>query len=328
MKRVPGTTVARLALPLKVWLQRFAFLLLIVVALIMMMFSKADNALIERARTAVVDAVAPIMAVLSHPAQTVTDLLAEFEHLAVLRQENRRLREENARLLHWQDTAVRLQIENAALRGQLDYVPERLPRYVTARVVADTGGAFARSVLVNAGAESVGAGRAVRRGQAAISGEGLVGRVVEVGKHSARLLLLTDINSGVPVLVGAGGHRAVLGGNNDAQPRLQYLPGSAPIAVGDPIVTSGDGGVYPPGLAVGTVGQVSEQGVTIEPYVDFSRLRYVRIIDFGAEGILPPPETLLQATPRAVPSDLPVRSAPAPDAAAAAEPAAAAAADP
>ena len=137
----------------------------------------------------------PILDVMSRPASTIAEVVGAVRDLAALRAENVRLREENANLMHWQTLARQLDNENRALRGQLNFVPDPDPSFVTTRVVGDTGGAFVHSMLVNSGP------RRIRKGQAVIAGEVLVGRIAEVGQRSARVLLLTDINSHIPVML-------------------------------------------------------------------------------------------------------------------------------
>ena len=105
-----------------------------------------------------------------------------------------------------------------------------------------------RTVLVNAGTDD-----RVARGQAAITGEGLVGRLTEVGNRAARVLLITDLNSRIPVTIESSHANAVLAGDNSERPRLLYLPSPDAVKIGDRIVTSGEGGVFPPGLPVGVV---------------------------------------------------------------------------
>ena len=102
--------------------------------------------------------------------------------------ENERLREENRRLLSWQAEAARLSVQNKALRDMLN-VPslERAPAWTTARVVADAGGPFIQTLLIDAGAE-----RGVRKGMAAVTPQGMAGRVIGVGRRSGRVLLITD----------------------------------------------------------------------------------------------------------------------------------------
>lgn len=279
--RRPAGSLARLATPIKAWAQRFAFLLLIGSAFGLMMIAKTDILLIERARTSVTDAVVPVLDAASRPVTTVANILREGQELAALRAENAALREQNARLQHWQVVARRLEAENAALSQLLNMAPEPDIHYVTGRVVADSGGAFVRSVLLNAGAN-----QGVAKGQAALTGDGLVGRVTEVGRRSARILLITDINSRIPVVTEDSRMRAVLAGDNTAQPRLLYLPDDAEVQVGTRIVTSGHGGVFPPGLPVGMVSRAGEDGIRVQPFVDKARMEYLRVADYDMPGLL------------------------------------------
>ena len=177
--------------------------------------------------------------------------------------------------------ARQLEAENAALREMLSLAPEAGIGFVTARVIGDQGGAFVRSVLVNSG-ERHGAAR----GQAAVTGQGLAGRVAEVGEHTARVLLITDMNSRIPILVGAARDRAVLAGDNTDQPTLLYLEPRIEVQVGDRVVTSGHGGVFPPGLPIGRVAAVTEEEIRVQPFVDWSHLEYLRLIDYELPGIL------------------------------------------
>lgn len=284
-KRSPRVSVAGLALPFRVWAQRFAFLGLLALALALMLLSKADTGAIERVRIAIVDTIAPVMDVMGRPVQAAEEGLAAVNDFFLIHAENTRLREENERLMQWLQTARRLELENATLRAQLNYVPNTQPRYVTARVVADTAGVFYHSVLINAGKRHY-----VHRGQAVMAQGGVVGRIAEVGNRSARVLLLTDLNSRIPVVVDSTGDRAIVVGDNSPWPRLNYLPGNSPVSPGDRLLTSGHGGVFPPGLVVGTVAEVSETGVTVQPAVDLARLHQALVLDYGVEGILPAPE--------------------------------------
>lgn len=281
----------RLAKPLKAWVQRFAFLSLIGAAFALMLLGKADTLLVERARLAVVDAVSPILDAVARPVASIKHLVAEANELAALRSENRALRERIDRLLQWQAVARRLEAENDALRDSVSLVPDPIETYVSARVIADQGGAFVRAVLVNAGARD-----GVARGQGALAGDGLAGRVAEVGRRSARVLLITDINSRIPVAVGKGRERAVLAGNNDNRPRLLYLGPRVKVAPGDRVITSGHGGVLPPGLLVGTVASVDDGGVRVQPHMDRADMEFLRLVNFEMPGLLLPAEQEAAAT--------------------------------
>jgi rod shape-determining protein MreC len=77
-----------------------------------------------------------------------------------------------------------------------------------------------------------------------------------------------------------------LAGDNTDQPRIVHLPAGAPVTPGDRIVTSGHGGVFPPGIAVGVVASVDEDGVRVRPYVNWHRLEFVRVVDYSPRGII------------------------------------------
>ncbi len=282
MKPRNGPGVSRLALPLRGRIHRFAFLFLVVGAMALMLLSRTDNPVVERVSAVVTDVFSPIMDALSRPAASVKELVQNVREFADLREENIRLTRENERLLAWQEAAHRLAAQNEALQLLLDFKPVPKAHFVTARVIADAGGAFVRSVLINAGTA-----QGVSRGQAAVTGKGLAGQVVQVGYRSARVLLITDINSRVPVLVEGSRKRAILAGDNGILPRLTFLPVNASVAHGDRVVTSGHGGVFPPGLPVGRITVANDGVLRVAPFLDVDRLEFIRLVDYpGIEPLV------------------------------------------
>jgi rod shape-determining protein MreC len=173
------------------------------------------------------------------------------------------LERENAELRQWRDLALALAERNARYEALVS-APEQGPELVgpeapgvTARLVLDAGGPFRRTLLANAGVD-----HGVKRGYAAVNENGLVGRVVSVGRRSSRVLLLDDYNSRVPVVGQLSRVRAIVEGDNSnaptlqgvlrlGAPRLENVIGVQPPLEGEPVVTSGDGGLYPAGLLVG-----------------------------------------------------------------------------
>jgi rod shape-determining protein MreC len=276
----------RLAQPIKSLAHRFAYLGLVLTAVGLMILGKADQILMDGFRAAITDSVSPILDVVSRPVDSVSRAVNNVREMTRLQAEIAKLRESEARLLQWQAAARKLEAENKMLRDLLNFVPGPEPSFITARVISDTGGAFAHSLILNAGSRD-----SVAKGQAAVTGEGLIGRVDSVGNHSARILLITDLNSRIPVLVGPNRTRAIMAGNNSGQPRLIHLPPGETVALGDRVITSGHGGAFPPGLPVGVVVVIKENGISTQPLADLNRLEYVRVLDFGLGGILQAPET-------------------------------------
>jgi len=265
-------------------MQRAALPLLVLLSSTMIILGKADQVMFESLRVSVTDAAAPTLDLLSRPLAAFGHLTDRARDFVTVYQDNRRLAAENERLLNWQQVALKLASENSRLRELLKLTPEPTTTFVTARVIANSGGAYVRSLMVHAGSEN-----GIERGQAAVTGEGLVGRVTEVGSRAARVLLLTDLNSRVPVIVEGSQHRALLAGDNSERPCLRYLDTRAGVNIGDRVITSGQGGVFPPGLPVGVVASLDGEAPRVEPYVDLSRVEYLRIVDYGLADGLPKP---------------------------------------
>jgi len=164
-------------------------------------------------------------------------------------------------------------------------------RRTTVRIVADPGGPFVQTRLIDAGRD-----RGLEKGMAVVDAYGMVGRIVEVGERSARVLLITDFNSRIPVLVERSRDQAILEGRNGPLAELRFLPMSPSFAVGDRVLTSGRGGLLPPGLPVGEIVHVDERRVLVRPLVDWDRLDYVAVLESdpvpAPDGSLPSSEAI------------------------------------
>jgi len=272
----------RASMPFKNSAQRSTFALLLLLAAAILLIGKADPTVYERTRMTVIDIATPVLDTISHPVAAGGEFIADLKLLYAAHEENSALREEKSRLLRWRAVAEALESENARLRELLQFSPEAPARFITGRVIGDSGGAFLRSILVNTGARD-----GVRKGAAAVDGSGLLGRVAEVGNRSSRILLVTDLNSRIPVLVGDSRERAILAGDNSDQPKLAYLPAEISIAPGDLVITSGHGGAFPAGLPVGIVVRMSDtEELRVQPFHSSHRLEFVRLMDFGLTGVL------------------------------------------
>ena len=271
-----------LAVPGKALAQRFAYALLACAAITLMIVSQAEPRLVETLRVGVADAVAPVFSFFSRPATTIADGVDELHGMLAVHERNERLEGDNATLRKWQAVAEQLSYENDAFRRLLNVVPDPQARFVTARVIADSGGPFIHLVLVNAGTSN-----GVRKGQAVVNHDGLVGRVQETGDNTARVLLLTDLNSRIPVVLERSRDRTILRGDNSPHPYLAFLATDARVKPGDRIVTSGEGGMFPPALDVGIVSAVEKDRATVQPFVVWERLDYVTILDYVVPGVFP-----------------------------------------
>jgi len=285
----------RLSVPLRQALGRLSVPVLIAAAFGTMLLGKADTLLVERTRMVLADLLTPLYGVVAEPIAATRSAVAEVNDLLNLRSETARLREENDRLHRWQTAALALEAENALLRRQLSFVPDPAPQFRTARVVADAGGTYAKAVLI-----ATGPSIQPQKGQVVLDERGLAGRVTEVGLRSARILLVTDMNSRIPVVLEGSRARAMMVGTNGARPRLQHWPAGMQPRDGDRVVTSAESATFPAGLPVGVV-RLGETGwPEVELFAQLDRLDLLRIFEFGLSGILPP-EAVARPDPAARP---------------------------
>lgn len=265
-----------LTLPGRHWLYRATLIMMVTLGLALMVMSKTNNPAIGRLRTSVTDIMTPVLAVASSPMDAISSAGTWLNEAARMREENLVLKAQNAQLLQWQSAAKDMETENRSLRALLNVVPAHKAGYITVRVVSDFGGPYMHSALISGGVDN-----GIKKDQAVINEKGLMGRVVDAGATSARVLLLNDINSRVPVIAERTQEKGILAGNNTDLPSLSYLAADSRIQVGDRIVSSGDGGVFPKGIPVGVVTAIDSGAVKVQPFVDSTTLEYVSVVDYS-----------------------------------------------
>ena len=273
----------RLSIQARQALARLTLPVLIVASFGIMLLGKADTILAERARVALSDGLAPIYAVLAAPLGQMRATITEMLTLWDMREENARLRLENEKLRRWQSVALALDTENQRLKASLKWIPDPNASFVTARVVADAGGIYAKAVLL-----SVGPNHGIRKGEIAVDERGLIGRITEVGDRTARVLLITDLNSRIPVIMETSRAHAILVGTNGQRPRLQYWPEGIVPQENERIVTSAEANAFPANLPIGTVHYTASGAPEVEPAAMLQKLEIVRIFDYGLTGVTPP----------------------------------------
>ena len=276
--------------------RRLLVTVLILVLIALVLVWRIDNPRIERMRAAIIDRVVPNMEWAMAPVTGLARMVDGFQSYARLYEQNEELHRELQQMRSWREAALQLEQENARLldlnRVRLD--PELT--FVTGIVMADAGSPFRRSVLINVGARD-----GILDGWATMDGLGVVGRISGVGEGTSRVLLLTDNNSRIPVTIQPSGQQALLMGDNSPAPVLDFIEAPEDIAAGDRIVTSGDDGIFPPGLLVGQVVETNDRMLRARLAADIARLRFLRVMrshpgtTLGDPGMLigppwPPPE--------------------------------------
>jgi len=255
---------------------RFSTGFFITLSLALLVFGSNNNSVVNRIRADVSGIFVPLLDVISRPLEAADDFIEWTQNLAIVFSENKQLREENNRLRQAQIKASQLAIDNQRLKRLLNVGEGQVETIAAARVVSDSGSPFFKSVLINRGTED-----GLKNRQAVINEDGIVGRTINVGASSARVLLATDINSRIPVKLASSGINMILEGDNSAFPRLGFLPIGEKVAVGDLILTSGYGMVFPPDLPVGQVVKIDGDDIRIKLSAKLHNLNYVSIVGYN-----------------------------------------------
>ncbi|MDP5306767.1 rod shape-determining protein MreC [Paracoccus spongiarum] len=253
--------------------RRVLIALLAIMLIALFLFWRIDSPRAERMRIAIIDRVVPSFEWVLAPVNKASQMIAGFQSYARIYEQNQELRRELQKMQAWREAAVQLEQENSKLLAQNNVRIDPALTSVTALVTVDSGSAFRQSVLINVGARD-----GIVDGWATMDGLGLVGRISGVGQRTSRVVLLTDPSSRIPVTIQPSGDRALLTGDNTSLPVLDFIESLEDVRPGDRVVTSGDGGVFPPGLLAGQVVQGSDGRMRLRMAADYSRLEFLRVL--------------------------------------------------
>ncbi|WP_306151906.1 rod shape-determining protein MreC [Roseovarius sp. MMSF_3281] len=245
---------------------------------------RIDSPRVERFRAQVVDRVVPSFDWAMAPVTGAVNILRDFQSYQRLYEQNQELRRELKKMKAWKEAAVQLRDENARLLDLNNVRVDPRLTYVTGVVMADSGSPFRQSVLINVGARD-----GIVDGWAAMDGLGLVGRISGVGQNTARVVLLTDSSSRIPVTIQPSGQRGLMIGDNTLAPPISFIETPDQARPGDRVLTSGDGGVFPAGLVVGRLAEDPGGRMRVRLAADYERLEFLRVLrSYGYETIEDP----------------------------------------
>lgn len=217
------------------------------------------------------DPIGPILLWLLRPLQLGThgvaswfeDLQKDLGTLSGFKAENDRLRSRIQQLEAERNRLLEAEATNRRLRQLLDFRAQLPAGSVTATIIANSASTWFQSCLLDKGSSD-----GVRKGMAAVTPLGVVGQVISTAARSAKVLLITDPNSGVDVVVQRTRARGIVSGSLEQKIILKYVKRSEDIQVGDRLITTGLDGVFPKGLMVGTVTKVQKQNLGLFQYIE------------------------------------------------------------
>ena len=251
--------------------QRFSLFALIIFSIILIYVETIEAKPLDYLRSFIKDTIYRGSVIVSYPSKGFKSVFGAVENHLNLFNKNIKLKEENAQLKEQIFDPDFLIFENKQLRQLLDEQITSSTNLVSARVMLDKQSPYLNSFIINSGSN-----KEIKNGMAVLDGKNFVGRIVDVNFFSSRVLLVTDLNSKIPVSIEPSGHQAILSGRGTKEPTLEYLPKNHTVQSGNKVYTSGKEGIFSPGIPIGEV-RMSNEKNSVSLFSDISQIVFINI---------------------------------------------------
>ena len=251
--------------------QKFSLFALIVLSIIFLFVETIETKPLNYFRAFIKDVIYRGALVVSVPSKSInnfTDFVKEHVHLY---DDYSKLKKENNELKNKISETHFLELENTQLRKLIEEQVSSTSNLMSARVMLDKQSPYLNSFIIN-----IGSNKNIKNGMAALDGKNFIGRIVDVNFFSSRVLLVSDLNSKIPVITEPSAHHAILNGHGKNEPTLEYLPENHNIQNGDKVYTSGKGGIFSPGIPVGEV-KIENNIIKVLLFSDLSQITFINI---------------------------------------------------
>ena len=251
--------------------QRFSLFVLTIISILLIFLETIDTKPLNRIRSFIKDVVYRTAVVVTYPTKIFSGSYNVVENHFSLYKNYNDLKKENEELKSKYSKAEFLELENSQLRKLIDEQTQSQSNLVSARVMLDKQSPYLNSFVIN-----IGANKEIKKGMAVLDGKNFIGRIVDVNFFSSRILLITDLNSKIPVITEPSGNHAILSGHGDNKPTLEYLSKNHKIKEEDKIYTSGKEGIFTPGIPIGEV-IIEKEIVKVELHSELSEITFVNV---------------------------------------------------
>ena len=249
--------------------QKFSLVFLIIIAGIIFFLDVYGFGFMKPIRSIINDGIYRVSLVASSPSRFIPQATGSVTNLFNIKSENERLKQE-LEVYRQQELSVEyLTNQNKSLKKILES-DENLfkEHYVLSKVLIDKSSPYLKSIIINKGSKA-----GILKGMPVIDKEYLVGRIVETNYLSSRVLLLSDLNSRIPVTFGEDGVQAILKGSGGSRPVLEYLPEGYVVEEGVDVFTSGKDGIFFAGSPIGITVKKGE----VKLFSESSQLSFVKV---------------------------------------------------
>jgi len=258
--------------------QKFSLLALILLTLTILIFARYDFRFVKFAKTSLNEIAYRSTFIFSAPENFVKTTYTETKNILFVYNKNKIL-EEKVKELDSKILETNYIIsENERLKKTIDDI-SYLSDEILAKVIVDKQSPFLKSIILNKGSK-----HGAKLGMAVLDEKYLVGKIVEVNFTTSRVLLLSDLNSKIPVDIMPNGTLSILSGTGLNHGIIQYVRDQELIENDHTVFTSGAGGLFKSGIPVGKIEKnLTDNELKVNFYSDYSQLRYVKLVSFKAE---------------------------------------------
>ena len=251
--------------------QRFSLLLLIFFSLILISLSKFNFKAIDYVRMSFKEIAYRSSFIVSIPEKYIKIGYYSFKDHLKLYQDYKNTKLELEILKSKELNNKYIIAENKRLKETIEEI-KFSNEDVYAKVLLDKDSPFLKSFIINKGSK-----QKIKLGMAVLDKGYLVGKIIEVNFSTSRVLLLTDLNSKIPVNIEPGGIQSIMSGTGKEYGEIQYFKNQTNLSEGDIVYTSGAGGVFKSGIPIGKISLNQNKNIQINYFTDFSQLRFVKI---------------------------------------------------
>jgi len=258
--------------------QRFSLLALVLLSLAFLFIEGIDAKPLNGLRSIVKDTIYRGTLIVAMPAKGFGNLFDYFENHIIIYKDYNELKNENDLLKNKAIKNDFLILENTQLKKLLEEQVKSESNYLSSRVLLDIESPYINSFVINAGSN-----KKIKNGLAVLDGDNFIGRIVDVNYFSSTILLISDLNSKIPVVIEPSGTHAILSGRGSSAPTLEFLPPNSPIENENKVYTSGKEGLFSPGIPIGKTKFVDGQ-IQVFLFSDLSQVNFVNIVTDEKKG--------------------------------------------
>ena len=252
----------------------FIIIFLFIFSFFLVFINKLDLVISSKIKNTSMDIFAPFSYALSYPFIKTSEFIEKADNLKNLSLENGRLNEEIKRLKKWQTLSIRLINENKAYKNLLNVTDDNFLLIHTARVINKNPSFFIDTIQLNIGYDKI-----ISKNSTVINERGLIGKIIDTGKLSSKVLLITDLNSSVPVKTLTRDIQAIVSGQSNSHLlKLKFIKENELPKIGEILVTSGHANIFPADIAVGKIYKIENKTIYAKPFVNFKKLEFVNVI--------------------------------------------------